>query len=187
MKNVEKRYSKMRIEWQHYFMLIAKVAATRSGCNSRPTGAVIVEDKRILCTGFNGTIPGQRQCTDKGSDFCYRRSINGPEDDKYNVCPSVHAEANAINQAAKMGISVDGATMFCTLAPCYVCLKNIKSVGINEVFFELEYKSTNEKRDKIWSDFCSVGIKGYLLKIPNNVLIDVWNNFLFIDTSKRRL
>lgn len=80
----------MRIGWKAYFMAQAKVAALRSGCNSRPTGCVIVRNKRVLAGGYNGTVSGRPQCTDRGPDYCYRREIGGPEEDKYNVC--LHGE-----------------------------------------------------------------------------------------------
>ena len=159
-----------RIDPQAYFMLMAKVVALRSTCNSRTNGAVIVKDKRIICTGYNGTISGKPQCSDKGLDYCYRRVVNGPEDDKYNICPSVHAEANAINQAARFGISLEGCDIYCTLAPCYVCLKNIASVGIKKIFYELPYESTKKERDDLWGDFNDVGIEGYEFTLSEKVL-----------------
>ena len=93
-----------RPDWHEYFMLIAKIVALRSGCNSRPTGAVIVKDKRILATGYNGPMPGAWHCTDKGSTYCFRREKGIPDIDKYNFCRASHAEANAIAQAARFGI-----------------------------------------------------------------------------------
>jgi len=177
----------MRIDWPSYFILMAKVAALRSGCNSRPTGAVIVKNKRIIATGFNGTLPGQPQCTDKGPSFCYRRSVGGPEDDKYNVCPGLHAEANAINQAARYGISIDGCEIYCTLSPCYVCLKNIASVGIGRVYFEYRYESSDSERDKIWGDFESVGLQGTEIQLFQNTLNYVFANLNKITSLRRNL
>lgn len=158
-----------RLDPQSYFMLMAKVAALRSTCNSRTNGAVIVRDKRIISTGYNGTVSGKPQCSDKGSEYCFRRNVKGPENDKYNICPSVHAEANAINQAARFGISLEGCDIYCTLAPCYVCLKNIASVGIKKVFYELPYQSTNKDRDELWANFNNVGIEGYELILSEQV------------------
>lgn len=141
-----------RISWDHYFMVLAKVAALRSGCNNRKTGAVIVKDRRVLATGYNGSLPGRFQCTDNGPDYCFRRSNKISDDDKYNFCPAVHAEANAINQAAKFGFSIDGSSIYCTLEPCYVCLKSIISSGITEIYYELAYESLNLSRDKHWRE-----------------------------------
>ena len=145
----------MRLPWDFYFMAQAKLAAARSGCNSRPTGAVIVRDRRVIATGYNGSLPGQPQCSDRGEDFCLRRSIGRDDsgDKKYQDCPSVHAEQNAINQVALLGgSSLRGTIMYCTLAPCIYCLKNIASVGIAEVVFELEYRSDDPTRDSHWQE-----------------------------------
>ncbi len=144
----------MRPNWNEYFMAIAKIVSTRSTCNSRPTGAVLVRDKQILSTGYNGSMPGAPHCTDEvfedGKPFCYRRSIEAPEDDKYNYCRASHAEANAVARAARLGISLDGATCFVTLAPCYVCLKLLAGAGVRRIYYELGYESVNEGRDEHW-------------------------------------
>lgn len=137
-----------RPSWDAYFMLHAALASTRSTCLSRPTGAVFVRDKQILATGYNGSMPGAPHCTDDGE--CYRRAINGPEGDKYNWCRSTHAEANGVAQAAKEGISLEGSTCFCTLAPCYVCLKLMASAGVKHIRYELDYESQEKDRDKHW-------------------------------------
>ena len=139
-----------RIDFDTYAMVLAKVASLRSGCNSRANGAIIVIDRQIISTGYNGPLPGQPHCTDKGSDFCLRRAMNIPDYDKYNYCPSSHAEANAIAQAAKHGISIDGASMYCTLSPCVICAKSIVIAGIKAVYFETMYESKNEERDALW-------------------------------------
>lgn len=176
----------MRISWNAYFMILAKISALRSSCNSRPGGAVVVFNKRVVTTGFTGTIPGKPQCSDKGPDFCHRRSVNGPEDDKYNICPSIHAEQNAIIQAAKLGVSIEGSIMYCTLSPCYVCLKMIAGVGITKVYYELSYESTDKERDRLWNDFNKVDIVGEELTLTNDeksAACDVINSI----TSKRRL
>jgi len=145
----------MRPSWDEYFMVMAKAASTRSTCNSRPTGAVLVRDKRILVTGYNGAVPGAPHCTDQispdGAPFCFRRSCGAPEKDKYNYCRSAHAEANAIAQAARTGVSVLGATAYVTLAPCYVCFKLLAVAGIKGIFYELGYKSEDEFRDQHWA------------------------------------
>ncbi len=145
---------KKRPSWHEYFMFIAKIVSTRSTCNSRPTGAVIVKDNHILATGYNGSMPGAPHCIDQpdinGKPFCFRRSLGVPDIDKYNFCKASHAEANAIAQAAKYGISINGSTLYSTLAPCYVCLKLIASAGIVAVYYEHEYESKSPERDKFW-------------------------------------
>lgn len=160
-----------RINWQQYFMLIAKIISLRSTCNSRPGGAIIVRDNRILATGFTGTVAGTPQCSDKGKNFCYRRSVNAPDVDKYNTCPSIHAEANAINYAAKYGISIDESIMYCTLQPCYICLKQIASAGIEKVYFELAYESKDKKRDTVWKNaFSEFGIPCEQLSLNSDTI-----------------
>lgn len=156
-----------RIDWDSYFMLIAKVAALRSGCNNRKTGAVIVKDYRILSTGYNGSLPGQLQCTDFGSEYCFRRLQKVEDSDKYNFCPAIHAEANAINQAARFGSAIKGSAIYCTLEPCYICLKSIVSVGISEIYYELAYDSLNKERDMYWKS-----------EIENAV--DVWKQIVVL-------
>lgn len=139
-----------RPDWVQYFMLIAKIVALRSTCNSRPGGAVIVRNNRILATGYTGSVSKTFQCSDKGPNYCYRRESGAPDVDKYNTCKSIYAEQNAILYAAKFGMSVHDATLFCTLQPCYICLKMIAGSGIRQVYFELFYESLDHKRDESW-------------------------------------
>ena len=145
----------MRPSWHEYFMLIAKVVATRSTCNSRPIGAVIVKNNRILATGYNGAIPKATHCTSllMGKEpFCMRRYMKAEEHSKMDYCVAVHAEANAVAQAAKMGISIEGASIYCTVSPCYSCFKLLASAGIKEIYYELDYSSKDKKRDKFWKE-----------------------------------
>jgi dCMP deaminase len=127
----------VRPSWDEYFMMIAKLSAVRSTCLAFPVGAVIVKDRQILATGYNGSPPGSPHCTAQG--FCYE----GLEKCTDNNLPSrsIHAEANAIAQAAKHGIRTDGATIYVTLEPCLACLKLIISAGIKEIFYETEFNS----------------------------------------------
>jgi dCMP deaminase len=131
-------------------MLLAKLAALRSTCLSRPTGAVIVLDRQVLATGYNGSMPGAPHCLDDG--ICYRRSVRGEESGKYDICRAIHAEANAIAQAARRGVAVAGATVYTTLSPCYVCTKLMASARIKRVVYEHEYESPDRKRDTLWRD-----------------------------------
>ncbi|MDF2953675.1 MAG: Deoxycytidylate deaminase [Thermodesulfobacterium sp.] len=177
-----------RPNWHEYFMLLAKIVALRSGCNSRPTGAVIVKDKRILATGYNGPMPGAWHCTDKGSKYCFRREKGIPDIDKYNFCRSTHAEANAIAQAAKFGISVEGASIYCTLAPCYVCLKLLASAGIKEVYYEYDYESRDFERDEFWKNAIKeAGIKVFKQIRVSEKTLKALEKILSYPTSKRRL
>jgi dCMP deaminase len=146
--------SRKRPNWNEYFMLIAKIVSTRSTCNSRPTGAVIVKENHILSTGYNGAMPGAPHCSDQpdweGRPFCFRRAHGVPDIDKYNFCKASHAEANAIAQAAKYGIAIDEATLYTTLAPCYVCLKLVATSRIRVVYYEHAYESSTPQRDAFW-------------------------------------
>ena len=177
-----------RPSWHEYFMLLAKIVALRSGCNSRPSGAVIVKDKRILATGYNGPMPGAWHCIDRGPGYCFRREKGIPDIDKYNFCRATHAEANAIAQAARFGISVEGAALYCTLAPCYVCLKLIASAGIKEVYYEYDYGSRDFERDRFWREAIEeAGLEAFCqVKVSPEVLAQL-EELLPYPTSKRRL
>nr|MDJ0510274.1 dCMP deaminase family protein [Crocosphaera sp.] len=118
------------------FIMIAKLAATRSTCLAFPVGAVIVKDRQVLATGYNGSPSGSAHCTAQG--FCYP-GLDSCDASSSLPSRAVHAEANAIAQAAKHGISTDGATIYVTLEPCVSCLKLIISAGIKEVFYETEF------------------------------------------------
>ncbi len=132
MTNLEEE----RPSWDEYFLMIAKLAATRSTCLAFPVGAVIVKDRQVLATGYNGSPSGSVHCTAQG--FCYR-GLSSCDASKTMPSRAVHAEANAIAQAAKHGISTQGATIYVTLEPCISCLKLIISAGIKEVFYETEF------------------------------------------------
>jgi dCMP deaminase len=144
----------MRPSWDEYFLLIAKLVSTRSTCNSRPTGAVLVKDRQILATGYNGSMPGAPHCIDQtmpdGSPYCHRRALQVSDADKYNFCRASHAEANAIAQAARHGVAIKGATLYVTLEPCYVCIKLLATAQIDRVFYELGYDSKDAGRDRYW-------------------------------------
>ena len=131
-------------------MMLAKLVSARSTCNSRKIGAVIVRDNRILTTGYNGAVHGAPHCIDRGPDFCLRRSIGAHDADKYNYCISSHAEVNAIDQAARFGISLEGAVLYCTLEPCNWCFKQLIQAGIREIYFEESYDSQNKQFDLYW-------------------------------------
>jgi dCMP deaminase len=134
MINLEKQ----RPTWDEYFLMIAKLSATRSTCLAFPVGAVIVKDRQVLATGYNGSPSGSVHCTAQG--FCYPGLSSC---DASGTMPSraVHAEANAIAQAAKHGINTNGASIYVTLEPCVSCLKLIISAGIKEVFYETDFNS----------------------------------------------
>ncbi|MGK7875467.1 MAG: cytidine/deoxycytidylate deaminase family protein [Xenococcaceae cyanobacterium] len=127
-----------RPTWDEYFLMLAKLAATRSTCLAFPVGAVIVKNKQVLATGYNGSPSGSAHCTAQG--YCYP-GLSSCDASKTMPSRAVHAEANAIAQAAKHGISTDGASIYVTLEPCISCLKLIISAGIKEVFYETDFNS----------------------------------------------
>ena len=122
--------------WDRYFMDIAQVAAKRSNCSRRQVAAVLVRDKRIISTGYNGTPRGVRNCSDGG---CPRCSSNAPSGSHLTECLCSHAEENAIVQAAYHGIMVKGATLYTTYSPCLLCSKMIINAGIREVVYNESY------------------------------------------------
>ncbi|WP_456329190.1 deoxycytidylate deaminase [Archaeoglobus sp.] len=119
-----------------YFMEIASVVAKRSTCLRQHVGAVIVKDKRILATGYNGAPSGLPHCDEVG---CLRDKMDVPSGERQELCRGVHAEQNAIIQAAKFGISVDGGTLYSTHCPCITCAKIIINAGIKRVVYGKEY------------------------------------------------
>lgn len=126
----------MRPAWDDYFMEMAHVAAKRSTCLRRQVGAVIVRDNRILTTGYNGAPKGLPHCLDTG---CRREELKVPSGERHELCTAVHAEQNAIIQAALHGVSIDGATIYTTTQPCVLCAKMIINSGIRRIVFEGEY------------------------------------------------
>ena len=183
--------SDKRPSWDEYFMVIAKVVSTRSTCNSRHTGSVIVKDKQILATGYNGAMPGCDHCIDKimpdGGAYCERRAKNIVDLDKYNFCVASHAESNAISQAANKGISLNGSTIYTTLFPCFNCFKMIAVAGIEKIIYEHEYESKNKERDYFWEQAVKntkIACEKLIIKRDS---IDIIEQSLAIPTSIRCL
>ncbi len=126
----------MRPSWDEYFMQIVELIKTRSTCIRRQVGAVIVKDKRILATGYNGAPVGCKHCSEVG---CMRERLNIPSGQRHELCRAIHAEQNAIVQAAYSGISVSGATLYVTNQPCVLCAKLAINAGIVRIVFNGEY------------------------------------------------
>ncbi|MBP5356655.1 MAG: cytidine/deoxycytidylate deaminase family protein [Clostridia bacterium] len=120
-------------------MQLAETVGSWSSCyqSNRQIGAVIVKQKRIMTTGYNGAPSGINSCRDKGE--CLRRKLNIPSGTRHELCYAVHAEQNAIAQAAKMGINLEGATLYCTHQPCVICTKIIINAGIKRVVYKHGY------------------------------------------------
>lgn len=117
-----------RISWDHYFMKMAFLAAERSTCCRRHVGAVLVRDNHVLSTGYNGACAGLSDCLELG---CLRDEMGISSGTRHEICRAVHAEQNAIIQAALHGVSVLGATMYCTHTPCVLCTKMLVNSKIN--------------------------------------------------------
>ena len=126
-------------KWDARFINMAEVVGGWSSCyqENRHVGAVIVKDKRILTTGYNGAPSGVESCQAKGE--CLRKKLNIASGNRQEMCYAVHAEQNAICQAAKMGISVDGATIYVTHQPCTICTRMIINAGIKKVVYKHGY------------------------------------------------
>ncbi|RPF42963.1 deoxycytidylate deaminase [Thermodesulfitimonas autotrophica] len=126
----------MRPDWDLYFMTIARVVATRSTCLRRQVGAVLVKDNRILATGYNGAPSGLRHCLDTG---CLREEQGIRAGERHELCRGLHAEQNAILQAAVHGTSIAGATVYTTHHPCVLCAKMLVQAGVKRIVFGGDY------------------------------------------------
>lgn len=127
---------KERPDWDSYFMAIAHLVATRSTCLRRQVGAVLVKDKRILATGYNGAPSNIAHCT---PELCLRSAGNIPSGQNQELCRGLHAEQNVIIQAALHGVSTKNSTLYCTHKPCILCAKMIINAGVVRVVYENPY------------------------------------------------
>jgi len=119
-----------------YFMNMAQLVSSRSTCMRRKVGAVIVKEKRVLSTGYNGSPKGTRHCDEVG---CIREKLNVPSGTRHELCRGVHAEQNAVTQAAYFGVSVDGSVIYTTTYPCSLCAKILINAGIKEIIYSEGY------------------------------------------------
>jgi len=122
--------------WDEYFMSITRLICQRATCMRRAVGAVLVKNKRILSTGYNGAPSGLSHCSVTG---CMRKELNVPSGERAEICRGLHAEQNAIIQAAFHGVSIAGATLYCTTLPCSICVKMLINAGIEEIVYEDGY------------------------------------------------
>ena len=129
----------MFTKWDHRFMEMAQLVSTWASCyqDERKVGAVIVKDKRVMTTGYNGAPAGVRTCVERGE--CLRKKLGIPSGTRHEMCYAVHAEQNAIIQAAKLGVNIDGSTLYCTHQPCILCAKMIVNAGIVRVVYHSGY------------------------------------------------
>ena len=125
-----------RPSWDEYFMDITRRVATRSTCLRRAVGAILVHDKRIIASGYNGGPSGLAHCLDIG---CLREKLGIPSGQQHELCRGIHAEQNAIIQAARYGVSIEGSVLYCTTQPCTQCTKMLINAGITEIVFAEGY------------------------------------------------
>lgn len=132
-----------RPAWDDYFMSFARLAATRASCIRRQVGAVVVKDNMVLTTGYNGAPRGLAHASEVG---CLRDQLGVPSGQRHELCRGLHAEQNAIIQAARHGIRIEGAMLYCTTFPCAICLKMIINSGLTSVVYELGYADALSQR-----------------------------------------
>ncbi|MGB9595438.1 MAG: deoxycytidylate deaminase [Candidatus Poribacteria bacterium] len=125
-----------RLSWDDYFMEITRLVAKRSTCLRRHVGAVIVRDRRILATGYNGAPRGLKHCSELG---CLREKMGVPSGRMQELCRGLHAEQNAIIQAALFGVSIENSHIYTVTQPCVVCAKMIINAGIKRIVFDEPY------------------------------------------------
>ncbi len=124
--------SRIRPDWDTYFMDMAKLAARRSSCLRRAVGAVLVKDRRLLSTGYNGVPSGVTHCEVAG---CLRERLQVPSGERHELCRGLHAEQNAIIQAAFHGVSIRDAVLYCTNLPCIICAKMLINAGVRRIVY----------------------------------------------------
>lgn len=126
-----------RPSWDEYFMQMAELTAQRSTCLRRQVGAIIVKEKHIIATGYNGAPKGLPHCEELGG--CLREKLEIPSGERHELCRALHAEQNAIIQAATLGQSIEGATIYITHQPCIICAKMIINAGISRIAIRRGY------------------------------------------------
>jgi len=131
-----KKLTHNRPTWDEYFLEVANLVAKRATCLRRRVGAVIVKDKRILATGYNGAPSGLKHCVDIG---CLRQKLNIPSGERHELCRALHAEQNALIQASLYGVSTQGSTLYATNQPCVICAKMLINAGIKDIVIAQGY------------------------------------------------
>ncbi len=126
-----------RPSWDEYFMQICRVVATRSTCLRRQVGAILVSERRILSTGYNGAPKGLKHCGELGG--CYREQMRVPSGERQELCRALHAEQNAIIQAAVHGVKLENVTAYCTTMPCVTCAKMLINANVRRIVYETDY------------------------------------------------
>lgn len=151
-----------RISWNEYFMKMAFLTADRSSCKRRKIGAVLVKDNQVLATGYNGASRGVRDCLQLG---CLRDKNGVVSGKNHEICRAVHAEQNAVIQAAVNGVSIKGAILYCTHTPCILCAKILINAQIKKCYYSIEYSEDNFKKL-----FDEVGISYEKIHLNSNII-----------------
>jgi len=154
---MEKEEKKTRLSWDEYFINIMHAVSERQTCDRGKTGCLIVKDKRIISTGYAGSPAGCKHCDEAGHEMNTVIQEDGTQ--SKHCIRTTHAELNAIAQAAKVGISTEGATLYCKMTPCYTCAKVIINAGIKKVIVENYYHGGSRTADL----FKEAGIEYILL------------------------
>lgn len=144
-----------RPSYDEYFMEMAHVVAKRSTCLRRKVGAILVKKKHILSTGYNGAPKGLKHCSETG---CLRENMNIPSGERHELCRGLHAEQNAIIQAAVFGVSIKDSVLYCTNTPCVVCVKMLINAGVTEIIYAGEYP---DKLAKLMMEESTLKIKRF--------------------------
>lgn len=132
-----------RPSYDEYFMEMAHVIAKRSTCLRRNVGAILVKDKHILSTGYNGAPKGLQHCSEVG---CLREKLNVPHGQRHEICRGLHAEQNAIIQASVFGVSIKDSVLYCTNTPCVVCAKMLINAGVKKIIYDGDYPDDLAKK-----------------------------------------
>ena len=133
----------MRPSVDEYFMEMARLASKRSTCLRHNVGCVVVKDKRVLATGYNGAPKGLKHCEEVG---CIRTKLNVPHGERHELCRGLHAEQNAIIQAALFGVSIKNSTIYSTHYPCSICAKMLINADIKEIVYDKDYEDDLAKQ-----------------------------------------
>jgi dCMP deaminase len=145
-----------------YFLKMALVVSERATCKRHSIGSVLVKDKMVISTGYNGAARGAKDCLELG---CLRDEMGIKSGEKAEICRAIHAEQNAIIQASSKGISIDGSTMYCTHTPCNICAKIMANAGVKEVVAFAKYAD-----DAFKKLFKELGIKVRFVKMPEPLI-----------------
>ena len=149
-----------RPTYDEYFMEMAYIVSKRSTCLRRKVGAILVKDKHILSTGYNGAPKGLKHCSEVG---CLRKTLDIPSGERHELCRGLHAEQNAIIQAAVFGTSITDSTLYCTNTPCVVCVKMLINAGVKEIIYSGDYPDNLAKKMLAES---KIKIKNFNKKFP---------------------